>query len=549
MSSLIKVANYAELQERIDALPPPAPGLVRVFRGQDQNYPLLPSGRRRVVPRADIWAHYLRRRISFVEKMAVHDDLNIELQIWTIWLQALAQHYGAGSNYLDVTHDLGIAVWFGFHKLKMAKLETVVGPPDTTGQDSIVKTSWLRLRPHSGPAYIYALDLPAWKGESLVNPGEVVDLATAPKIFHSQRIQVQSGCLAYADKNQDLAKDYLVPGMPIEMTAGFAESPYGSWTVENIFPAPAEDAWYARFLSIPFLMTPEKDGNDVHFRQLLPVMLFLSSPDSAYVADIRSRFRHLLPALVLPEAAVQEEKLVESESAAPPVGWWTSVDPEQATVIALEGPQISAHPPVENVLWNHDLLLSDWVTEVDTFDVATKEAIGSVGIENVVIEFSPLEEVEWNLGEVNGYLLRAMWILRGPNGELVAHPLLQDYPGFQTGQAGPIQLQLDPGSRRLQWRGTEITGPWEDISTFGRLGKAIVSCLVLLRDLSPIPKMAAYPSLQTGTDGDGTSVVLPVSSAPARLYQVTSSTQPRPWYMLRDQLGQPYTTAPLTTEH
>ena len=100
------VSGYRELLSRIEALPAPPAGTVRVFRGQTQDYPLRPSARRRKVPRAEIWAHYLRHLVMHLEGQGVNADISREFQLWFVWLQALAQHYGAGSNYLDVR-----AVW------------------------------------------------------------------------------------------------------------------------------------------------------------------------------------------------------------------------------------------------------------------------------------------------------------------------------------------------------------------------------------------------------------------------------------------------------
>lgn len=529
-----KVASYSELRDCIDALPPLAPGLVRVYRGQPHNYPLLPSGRRRLVPRADIWAHYLRRLVAFIERTSAEADFDSEVQIWLVWLQALAQHYGAGSNYLDVTHDLGIAIWFALHTSKTASLETVVGPPNTTEQDSIVKTTWVRLVPHNGPAYLYVLDLKLWAGDGLPDAGELVDLAKAPETFHSKRIRVQSGCLVYAEEHQELGEPFLRSGMPIELAPDFDGSPYASRTVEQIFPPPAEDSWYARFLGLPFLLTPDEADENACFRQSLPVTLFLSSPDSPYVSDIRSRFHHLLPALVYPVLVTEPGHTSEE--------WLTNAAPENATVIVLEGPQISAHPPVESPLWNHDLLMCDWVNDADTFEIATHTPIGRTTLQNVVIEFSPLEEVAWYESDARAELLRAMWIVRGPGGAIAVYPVFQDYPGFRLAQSGPILLRLNSTLRRLEWWAPGKQS-WLEITDLKPVGKAILSCLVLLRDLSPVPKLAAYPELESDAGLDLRSVVVPISTGVARLYRATRSDAGRPWHVLRHPDGEPYTTA------
>lgn len=534
MSSEFKVHSYTELQQRIAALPPPKEGLVRVYRGQSHNYPLQPSGRRRKLPRAEIWSHYLRRLVMAIERSGPHDDdLNREFQIWMIWLQALAQHYGAGSNYLDVSHDLGVAVWFAFHKTKSAKLETIVGPPNIEGQDSTEKTEWLRFVPHEGPGYVYVLDLKPWNGEGIPQAGEIVDLKQAPEIFHSKRIEVQAGCLVLADEKQDLTEGNLVTEQPFEMVAGFAESPCGSWTVEQIFPSPAEDHWYARFLGLPFLLTPE-ENKEAMLQQSLPIMLFLSSKESPYVGEIRRQFRHLLPAHVYDG--------IQPMSQTTPGEWWAKLGPNEATIVALEGPQISAGPPVHNEMWNHDLLLTDWIDDVETYNLKNEPLQERVTLKNLIFEFSPLE-TPWYEGITPDEMLRAMWIVRGDEDQLAVYSIFQDYPGFRIAQAGPILLRLDPTTRRLQWRPPREDRPWKAIAELGLTGKAILSSLVLLRDLSPQMKLAPYPMMEADAgEPDLMSAVVPISEGDARLF-LASGPDVRPWCVLRHADGEPYTTA------
>ena len=328
-----------------------------------------------------------------------------------------------------------------------------------------------------------------------------------------------------------LGKEYLVPGTPIEMTTGFDQSPYESWTVENIFPPPAEDRWYARFLRLPFLLTPET-GKEATLQQSLPIQLFLSSRDSPYVTDIRSRFTHLLPAHIFSSLRMEPSKSKE---------WWSKCTPENAAVVALEGPQISAHPPHEDKSWNHELLMSDLATEAEVFEIGKDQPAATIDLDSVIFEFSPLE-VAWEEGESHGELLRAIWMVRAPAGDLAAFLIYQDYPGFNIAQAGPILLRLGSESRRLEWRAPS-KAEWSDLSKLAPAAKAIISCLVVLRDLSPEPKFAAYPDLVADAGSDQESSVIRVSSAPARLFRATVEDASRQWYVLRHPNDDPYTVA------
>lgn len=525
------VSDYAELHKRVSELEPPPAGTVRVFRGQAQDFSLVPSGRRRKVPRASIWAHYSRQMIMSLQRKGPDEDFQKEAQLWMVWLQALAQHYGAGSNYLDVTHDLGAAAWFAFHTSSAATLKTVVGPPGDSSHDSTVQTEWIRLSPHPGPAYVYVLDLEPWDTKDLPDAGQIVDLKDAPELFHSARIEVQSGCLVWADENEDL-KSRAIREFVVEQGV---DAPYASWSVEQIFPPPSEDTWYGRFLTLPFLVDAEADGDSPHLGQSLPVTLFLSAPDSPYVADIRSKFRYLLPSPVYEE--------LSDMAPAPPNASPIDTLFAAATPIVLEGPQISAHPPVEDTSWNHELLLSDWSMEVDAFDKKTDESAGRVDLSNALIEFSPLDQTGWFEGEpITEAMLRAVWIIRDRDGGdgLTAYLFMQSYPVSRFERLGPIYLRLGAG-RRLEYALGQDGKPWADIADLAIYGKAIVSCLVLLRDCSPIPKAAAYPQLVAGGD-EGWNMVVPLSSSAARLYRAAASGA-QPWYVLRHPDGEPYTVA------
>jgi hypothetical protein len=527
-----RVRTYRELQDRIETLPPPQPGLVRVYRGQDQNYPsLLPSGRRRKIARADIWSHYVRRIITSLEGSSRAGDVVYESELGMLWLEALAQHYGAGSNYLDVTHDLGIATWFAFHRSEMATIEIPVGPEGAPEHDLVMRTTWCRLSPHVGPAYVYAFDLKPWTAENIPESGELVDLAQAPPTFHSPRIETQAGCLVYGDQDENLARR-LVAGTPIVMESGFETSPYAAWSVEQLFPPPASDAWYARFLSLPFLLGPDEKRRDVALTQSLPVSLFLSSPTGPYEADVRGRFQHVTPLLVHPNLNLDVEEDAEE----------IQEELEQATVLVLESPQLSAHPPVDDPSWNHELLMTDWSIEVETFDSGSETPTGRVRLDNVFIEFSPLESVGWDEDDIQARELRALWLRQGRDGAMAAYYVFQDSAGSFLGRA--FLVRFNPRRGRLECQIDDEDSEWQDITALGSSAKPILSSLVLLRDLSPVPKVAPYTKLDItipsylNTPSETTRYVA-VSSSAARLVRATTHDAAQPWYVARHASAEP----------
>ena len=115
------VRDLAGVKKQLKQLGRPRPGFVRLFRGQDRTYPtLLPSARR---PNSSwdlrrVWKVYAHKLSLYLSKETPTDRGQAALDTFAYWLNAMAQHYGGGSEYLDVTHDLEIALWFALHKVR-----------------------------------------------------------------------------------------------------------------------------------------------------------------------------------------------------------------------------------------------------------------------------------------------------------------------------------------------------------------------------------------------------------------------------------------------
>src|SRR6202011_4859051 len=126
------ISTYADLEAAIAALPSPSPGTVRVFRGQTKDYPsLAPSGLRRTPRARAIWHAYSGHLYAglMVELREHTTELSMaDLQAHDLWFHALAQHYGPGSDFLDVTHSLEIALWFALNKTKVVRGSSMIGP-------------------------------------------------------------------------------------------------------------------------------------------------------------------------------------------------------------------------------------------------------------------------------------------------------------------------------------------------------------------------------------------------------------------------------------
>src|SRR5438034_8972755 len=108
------INSLAALQNAIAALPPVPPGKTRVFRGQTADYEtIVPAAYRNRLERSAIWQVYSRDLLSDITRKAFTGEMDVqEFQNYTIWLDAVAQHYGSGSRYLDVSRSIEPAAWF-----------------------------------------------------------------------------------------------------------------------------------------------------------------------------------------------------------------------------------------------------------------------------------------------------------------------------------------------------------------------------------------------------------------------------------------------------
>ncbi|MGH9830432.1 MAG: FRG domain-containing protein, partial [Blastocatellia bacterium] len=244
-------ATYHELMEELAKLPKPAPGFVRVYRGQTKDFGvMLPTGLRAGAPVRDpIWrycAMVVGRELS-AESGATHDDDSV-------WVEAIAQHYGPGSTLLDVTRSIDIALWFALHDRRPVSAEHLVGPPGQPDEarDIPLKETWREYQPSTANGYLYVFDVPDWKGSGVPSHGSLLDLSSRQVLSKSTRIRAQSACLVAGDssmKGGDLRDFYVCE--PISLCWPLDEAPRINDSMDVLFPDPSEDLWYSFFLSVP----------------------------------------------------------------------------------------------------------------------------------------------------------------------------------------------------------------------------------------------------------------------------------------------------------
>src|ERR1035438_4280953 len=127
----IAVTSYRQLLDEIKKLPPPAEGTVRLFRGQTKDYSAILSslGRTLRTRPAGEWFEtrikhlYIKAGLlSVVGELLRLPQLGpIDIQVSVanyVLADALVQHYGYQTSYVDVSPSIDVALWFATHRFE-----------------------------------------------------------------------------------------------------------------------------------------------------------------------------------------------------------------------------------------------------------------------------------------------------------------------------------------------------------------------------------------------------------------------------------------------
>ncbi len=297
----IPVTSLAELQRQIAVLPPPTVGGVRLFRGQTTDYQTIYSsfGRIRATrPASESFDVFMRHLFIKSSVLSVVGDLlklpqlsPVDIRVSAaefVLAEALVQHYGYQTRYVDVTPSLDVALWFATHRFE-GRMDTRIGnaPPYR-----LTFPAWYT--PAVEPGVIYVIDAWPWDGKSGFKEGDYIDLlAIAPEGEIRPRRQV--GGVLYAP-SADLY--HLVRAkFEIRFPWDHSEKP---WDTEVLFPGPHEDRIYRTLLEAPFFRTVRKigDGEETVYRRACTLPEYGRTPDDLeHGARYRSYDRALKPTL------------------------------------------------------------------------------------------------------------------------------------------------------------------------------------------------------------------------------------------------------------
>jgi hypothetical protein len=175
-------------------------------------------------------------------------------------IERLLQHYGARSNYVDVTSSLPVALWFAHHAHNMHDLPLMPGdvpdvdpPLDPYGQMRVFDIAWYeRAWPEKKTGYLFILAPNIPRNRSSLRHGDYIDLN--PNVM-ATRISRQRAGLIFAEQGVDagdLRKFVLRVfrfALPLKGVPRFVKEA----ETNVLFPTPDEDVTYAKLLArIPF---------------------------------------------------------------------------------------------------------------------------------------------------------------------------------------------------------------------------------------------------------------------------------------------------------
>jgi tetratricopeptide (TPR) repeat protein len=424
------------------------------------------------------------------------DDLDTIL----LWVEAIKQHYGPGTAFLDVTHSLGIAAWFALHQLEWVESQAVYGPPGPYDPrtDSIGLHMFGRHLPFEGDAaFLYVMDARSGTAAHERAHGTLFDLALAPSAFSSSaRIRAQEACLIFASADVDGGdlKSLFVPGTPFRIARPLEGCPQVNWSTNQLFPPASEDDWYARFVAVP--LVPNLRRSQAHTVFDHPIAVTLYVPDGAGEVEDRALLDDLSYRFVVPRPPLFYADLATSSQA-----WLHGQLAEafaDATPLLLEGPMMTVLPPIERI--NSGLLLTGLADSAPVADFVSGKPAGEVTLNNVFIEVSALDAAGWETAESESTaveVIRGIWLVR----ENDAFRLMVFVRGQSDYTIGPVEIAFDGASSSYLLRGGAPGARWLPLRDFDLIERAFIKALTFVRALSPCWKLSASAQLEVGQAG------------------------------------------------
>lgn len=258
----IHCETLAQLSEALRGISPDA-----LFRGQTEEY-LEPDGtpsisttfsRHRCIPSRMIkWFHYSRLILSsFVKDFDPRSDAAID--------QAILQHYGWRSFFVDATEDAAVAAWFAANKFSS---DQVVELCEDCWEDPVLKVrTYAKHEQASGAGCIYAISRKALRSLNI----NAVDLVEITTVTGTPRFLAQSAFMI-GPLQRTLPIECLIAKItaPAEVFAAYAKG-NGNLSMEKLFPDEDSDPVLSSLLSLPWVKRDVDGGGIDVFDRGLPL--------------------------------------------------------------------------------------------------------------------------------------------------------------------------------------------------------------------------------------------------------------------------------------
>jgi hypothetical protein len=237
--------TFQEVQHYVDSLPKVAKGYVRLFRGQNKHYGSITAAAHRghKIEGKTQWNQYCS--ILAHELALKYGDKPDNIAILFFWVEILAQHYGSGSEFLDVTKSLEVATWFALNSCERVEQQLLSGEPGApTPNDIITINQYLSYSPYNENAVLYVLDIPESLNNIIFDRREAINLSKElVSIFEkATRIKVQEASIIQCDPgiNKGDASEFLACE-PIHIAPSCLDGIDKKYTASYLFPSPEID--------------------------------------------------------------------------------------------------------------------------------------------------------------------------------------------------------------------------------------------------------------------------------------------------------------------
>ncbi|WP_230941858.1 FRG domain-containing protein [Burkholderia stagnalis] len=219
-----------------------------LFRGQVKHYfnetgtPSFPTSFERkgcIPPLMQKWLYFARALIRAVSG-AKYEDISDE------FVQAILQHYGWRSFYIDLTKSLAVACWFASHQYSE---ERTIDMCENHEEDPVwlVHTQASYSEVESGKGHLYVIDIAALKARGVgLHDLDEISVEGGPLRFHAQH-----ACLAGVVRH--LPPDSVVAHLTVENGVLLQRcSDAGLSKTDDLFPSAKTDFLLRALLDIPW---------------------------------------------------------------------------------------------------------------------------------------------------------------------------------------------------------------------------------------------------------------------------------------------------------